>query len=47
MDRRGKLFVEDVRYFEHPFCVMQSRDAVKAWVAGLMGIKPYDTERVF
>lgn len=47
VDGRGNLFTEDVTHFDHRFGVMHGRDAVKALVAGLMGIKPHDTERVF
>ena len=47
VERWGNLFTEDVTYVDHQFGVMHGREEVKAWMAGLMEIKPYDTEMVF
>ena len=47
VERWGSLFTEDVTFFDHAFGVMHGRDEVKAWMAGLMKIEPFDTQMIF
>ncbi len=47
VERWGNLFTEDVTYLDHQFGFMHGREEVKAWMAGLMVIEPFDTEMVF
>ncbi len=47
VERWGNLFTEDVTFIDHTFGVMHGRDEVKAWMARLMKIEPFDTQMVF
>ncbi len=47
VERWGNLFTEDVTFIDHTFGVMHGREKVKAWMAGLMKIEPFDTQMIF